>query len=101
MSILSVIAWVLATLFTFAWIAMIRDTCRRGNGVTPEVINTGMLFCALLGAVPLLGLPGLHFLWLFPLAWFLGQRSGRFPLSLLDYPGRYFFLIVTRGVSPQ
>lgn len=101
MTILSAIAWGLAALATLLWIWLIRDSIARDNGVSPEVINTGLLFVVALAVVGLLRAPGAHLLWAFPLAWGIGQLSGRPPLSLLDYPGAWFLWLVTLGVRRQ
>lgn len=98
MIVLSGVAWGLAALVTLLWILAIRDGVARDNSATPEMINTGLLFVLLLAGTALARLPGLHLLWLFPLAWFVGQRSGRPPLSLLDHPGGWFFWLITRGL---
>jgi len=82
--------WLWGLVVAAVWVYGIRDSMRRGLGITQQTVNNTMLFFVSLIVTLSPQITPYHLLWLFPLSWLLGTLSLVFPFSLLSIPGRLF-----------
>ena len=89
----------IAIFVTITWMVGIRIYTKRGTRPTMSTINTTVLFIASLITIPILEISAFHFLWVYPVAIFIGMLSISPPFSILSILGNILFNIVCLGLN--
>ena len=89
----------IAIFMAITWMVGIRTYTKRGTRPTMSTINTTVLFIASLITIPILEISALHFLWVYPVAIFIGMLSIFRPFSILSILGNILFKTVCLGLN--
>ncbi|HQN73341.1 MAG TPA: hypothetical protein PLB16_07995 [bacterium] len=101
MEIFVVVVYLIAIIFASGGVIFIRDSVKKGTGITRVVLNivallwVSIIFCFLYEMNPL------NLIWMFLLSWILGFLSKIPPFSLLNLLGTLIFGLSTIGLDNQ
>ena len=101
MNIIGTILWVIMTWIAISLVWHIRKMVKRGTGVMIQTANIALLLVIELGMAHLLGINSLHFLWMLPVTFIIGQMTILFPFSLISPMGNIFISVCCLGLDRQ
>ena len=99
MEIIEFVLYGIAIFMAITWMVGIRTYTKRGTRPAMSTVNTTVLFIASLITIPILEVSALHFLWIYPVAIFIGMLSTSPPFSILSILGNILFKIVCLGLN--
>jgi len=99
MEIIEFVLYGIAIFMAITWMVGIRTYTKRGTRPAMSTVNTTALFIVSLITIPILEISAFHFLWIYPVAIFIGFLSISPPFSILSILGNILFNIVCLGLN--
>lgn len=101
MNIIEAILWVIMIWIAVSLVWHIRKMVKRGTGVMIQTANIALLLVIELAVTHLLKINSLHFLWMLPVTFIIGQMTILFPFSLISPLGKFFISVCCLGLDRQ
>jgi hypothetical protein len=100
-NIVGIILWVIVIWLAVSFSWYVRRTVLRGTGLMIQTANFTLLLVVQILVARWLDINPLHFFWMVPLAFVIGQMSILFPISLLSPIGRLYISFCCLGLDKE